>query len=700
MSATGRARRTVFGALRRAVAPPPVVRVSEWAGEFRYVAGDASTRPGRWDNDLTPYLVDVMNALSFDDPCREVVFKKSAQLGASEVGLNWLGSIIHRTPMATLVALPKHGAVGEFGEDKLDKMIQATPEVRRRVAARTRGSAKASTTRVKRFRGGSIRLVNAASSADLQSKSVRALFCDEVTEYPPDVKGMGDPVAALRQRTEGYARERKIFFVSTPGLKGACRISAMYEASDKGLFYVPCPHCSHYQPLRWANMKWRRKQAPYGAYMVCQANGCIIEPTEKRGMLRRGAWVRRYDGGEGDPPPPEHFPAEEFDRWRARRNPHLARGFHAWRAYSPFSGWDDIVREYLDSKGDPQGEKQFTLKVLAEEYEQVHDLPAHQVLHQRREDLPVRRLPPWCLFLTGATDVQDNRLEWAVYGWDRHFAPTWIDGGVLIGDAGGDEVWTAQAGLLRRSWADAWGRPVVPEAWGIDTGGHHTHRVYRFVRPYAHQDRPKVMALKGMPNWGRPPIGSPSVQVVNFQGRKVGEVQLWPVGTWDLKAAVSRCLRLTEQGPDGAGIWPAGAARFPMGCDLAFFEQLTAEACVERRVGGRHGRVLREWVRLQGRPNEQLDLKVYAMALAHHVTEGFTPAMWDALAHRRQGPAAEVQPDMAHLWSSSLAAEAQVPEPGTAPEPETETRAVAPHVAARGMAFTGRRLMGTGRSLR
>ncbi len=689
-----RARRAVFRALRRAMAPAPRVRVSEWASEHRWVAGEASSRPGRWSNELTPYLVEVMDALSFTDPAREVVFKKSAQIGASEVGLNWVGSIIHRTPMPVLVALPKHAAMSEYSEDKLEKMVSATPEVRRRVAVRKTRSRKASSTRVKRFPGGSIRLVNAASSADMQSKSVRALLCEEVTEYEADVKGLGDPVSALRQRTEGYARERKIYFVSTPGIKGACRISALYETSDKAQYYVPCPGCGHHQVLAWSQMKWRRDRAPFGAYMVCAAHGCIIEQADKRGMVAAGCWIRTYDGGEGDPPPPAHFAPEDLARWQARCDPHRAKGFWIWRAYSPFSGWDDIVREWIEAKGDPQAEKQFTLKVLGLEYEEQHDVPAHQVLHARREDLPAGRVPPWCLLLTAAVDVQGDRLEWASYGFDRHLAPTLVERDVILGDTQGDEVWDLLAARMRKGWHDAWGREILPEAWGVDSG-FVSHRVYRFVRPYAEQRRPAVMALDGRPGWGLPPIGAFSIRDVNFDGRKIGAVRLWPVGTWDVKAAVARALRLTEQGPDASGAWPKGAARFPWSCDPGFFEQLTAEACIERGIG-RGGRVRREWIRLPNRPNEQFDLLVYATALAAHVTAGFTAAMWDALAAQRQGPPEALQPDMADLWSPPLKAE--VSAAAAAPPPPAPVPA--PHIAAASRMPAGRRLVGSGRSLR
>ncbi len=58
----------------------------------------ASAEPGPWRTSRTPYLKDVMDALSAVHPARRVVFMKGAQVGATESGNNWLGYIMHHVP--------------------------------------------------------------------------------------------------------------------------------------------------------------------------------------------------------------------------------------------------------------------------------------------------------------------------------------------------------------------------------------------------------------------------------------------------------------------------------------------------------------------------------------------------------------------------------------------------------------------------
>jgi len=62
----------------------------------------AAAQPGPWRNSRTPYLKDVMDALSAAHPARRVVFKTGAQVGATESGNNWLGYIMHYVPAPVL----------------------------------------------------------------------------------------------------------------------------------------------------------------------------------------------------------------------------------------------------------------------------------------------------------------------------------------------------------------------------------------------------------------------------------------------------------------------------------------------------------------------------------------------------------------------------------------------------------------------
>lgn len=78
--------------------PPPQLTVSAWAEQHRILGSRASSEPGPWRTSRTPYLRDVMDALSAVHPARRIVFMKGPRVGASEGGNNWLGYILHHVP--------------------------------------------------------------------------------------------------------------------------------------------------------------------------------------------------------------------------------------------------------------------------------------------------------------------------------------------------------------------------------------------------------------------------------------------------------------------------------------------------------------------------------------------------------------------------------------------------------------------------
>ncbi|MBX9725806.1 MAG: phage terminase large subunit family protein, partial [Rickettsiales bacterium] len=44
-------------------APPPNLKISQWADQFRQLSSEASAEPGRWITDRAPYQRDIMDAL-------------------------------------------------------------------------------------------------------------------------------------------------------------------------------------------------------------------------------------------------------------------------------------------------------------------------------------------------------------------------------------------------------------------------------------------------------------------------------------------------------------------------------------------------------------------------------------------------------------------------------------------------------------
>jgi phage terminase large subunit GpA-like protein len=625
----------VSRAWARGIASPPRRSVSEWADAQRILGAEEGPRPGPWRTSVTPYLAAPMAAMSLHHPARRVAILAGAQSAKTQALLNFVGQIMAETPTTVLWVLPSIDEAKNFNRDKLQPLIENTPAVRRNVMDEISRDETGSTIMRKKFPGGVLELTGANSSKGLQSRTRRVIIMDEVAEFPAEAGSRGDPVGQAEARTIAHTGEEKIVLVSTPGLEdgdpgpnGRCRITQEWEAGSRGKFLLACPHCDTRQEPQIEQLRWTAGE-PDTARWFCESCGVETGEPQFRAALAAGDYEHER---------PELEASRPSYRWNC--------------LHSPFLDFATVARKAEEAQADPGKAKTFAQQWLARAYRPAVDVPKPDVLHQRRESRPGGRIPPGVLYLMGATDVQANRLEWAVYGFDRGMGQYAIDGGIIIGDTNLPGVWDEHDALLDRTWPDAWGRDVQPTCWGLDSG-FRTQAVYRYVRRHSSRRTPRAMALDGRPRWGLPAIGSARKQDVDFEGRKIGEVELWPVGTWDLKSEVATALKLTETGPQN-GAWPPGAMRFHADLDIAFFQSLTAEACIASVRGGRQ---TTEWRKLG--PNEQFDLAVYTRALARHASDRLTEGDWAALTAERLGAPEAAQADMAALWQPDLKALAQ-----------------------------------------
>jgi len=643
------------------IRPDPRRSLAEWAEAERIVSEGGYQGP--WRHRLTPYLVEPMEYAGLSCRTPEVSISGGAQIGKTQVGVNLAGQCLTETPVQAMVMLPSLTSLRQYNRDKLDRMIQATPALDRAVADVTERSSAGSTTAVKRgARGSQVELVTASSSKDLQSRSVAVLIMEEVSEYAKDVGGRGSPIDQGEARTLSFRKRRyKHLKISTPGVKGDCAITAAVESGSNGRYQVPCPHCLALQALTFAQLTWKKGE-PATAVYTCVHCKAPIDERHKAWMLdpANGArWVHEH---------PE------------RLGQHAS--FSVSALYSNMLPWTEVAKQAEAAEADPSKLKTFSQQVLGEPWDEAFDLPKAEVLLLRRDSWKRGQIPPGVLFLMGATDVQGNRLVWAVWGFDRHFGQWLIDWGVLPGDATQPHVWQDHDALLKRRWTDAWGKDMAPESWGIDSS-YLTSHVYAYARRHATDREPKVRALDGRPGWKKLPLGTPFVRPVDWNGAKIGEALVYPVGTWDMKSEIAAALRLTEQGPGPEG-WPHGALRFNEIADRGWIEELLAERFVANPKTGELS-----WVRVAAR-NEAWDLAVYCRAQARHTTAEFTERHWDNLSASRQGPPEAAQPDLAALWAPDLKQKAEA---AAAARPPV---AVPPHVSGRGV---GRSVVGTGRRL-
>lgn len=652
------ARRWTYGLLAAAFSPPSPLDVAAWAEDHRIISADSgSPHPGKWRHARTPYLVEIMEVGSPTHPCSEYVVKKSAQTGATEAGLNVVAGVVDVAPAPMIYLLPTREMAGIFDKQKLDPLISANARLRHKIRRERESGRSNSTTTFKRFAGGYLVTANAYAASQLQMYSAKYAFCDEVSQYPGEAGSDGDPVEQIRARLTAYERVGyKLALYSTPSLVGHCRIEAAWQASDKRLFYVPCPHCGMFQPLEFKRFRWESDVEPYRPYFECAAHGCVIEHKDLDRMIlalapgeeHRGIgrlWIKTYEDEHdptGNPAPPVAIAPEDFPRWRARRSGPRSPGFHVWQAMSRFSTWASIVRGYVNARDNTAKLKSYTQRVLGEPFAEEHATPDDEKLFLMRGDRPIGTIPPGYPVLSGAVDVQGDRLEWAVYAWGAQRRSALVDKGVIAGDTGTPEPWAKLDGVLRKLWPGPSGRKWGVEGWFIDAG-HHSNVVYHFCHGRGGATgRPFVLPIMGSGESGPKARLAPLVSTARpvdyeWNGKPAPRgLERRDLGTWPLKEELYTGLRQTLRGVGEDGQPREGAIAFCRECDAEFFKQITNEALIQTE--DRQGRQKPYWKKLG--PNEQLDLWCYSRALVEMLrlyTE-LTPADWTELAAQREAP--------------------------------------------------------------
>jgi phage terminase large subunit GpA-like protein len=284
-------------AWRDGLKPDPLLTVSQWADQYRVLSQRASSEPGRWRTERTPYLKEIMDCLSPGSPVQRVALMKGAQIGGTECGNCWIGYVIHQAPGPMMAVAPTVELAKRNSKQRIDPLIEESEVLRERVKDR-RSRDSGNTVLSKEFPGGVLILTGANSAVGLRSMPARYLFLDEVDGYPGDVEGEGDPILLAERRSATFQR-RKILLVSTPKTKSLSRIQREYEQSDQRRFFVPCPHCDEHQTLELANLRWPEGR-PREAEYACIHCGTLIGERHKTWMLEHGEWRPTVSGEEAD----------------------------------------------------------------------------------------------------------------------------------------------------------------------------------------------------------------------------------------------------------------------------------------------------------------------------------------------------------------------------------------------------------------
>ena len=562
----------LFRDLAKAVSPPPVLTVSQWADRYRRLSPESAAEPGQWNTDRAPYQREIMD--SVNDPLVEhIVIMSSAQVGKTELILNIVGYYIDYDPAPMLIVQPTLKPMAEdFSKDRLAPMIRDTPTISGKVHdVKSRNSGN--TILHKTFPGGHVTIAGANSASSLASRPVRIVLMDETDRYPASAGTEGNPIKLAEKRTTAFWNKKKIK-VSTPTIKGSSQIEKEYQSGTMEEWCVPCPCCGKYQPYEWGRVHFS------DVTMECKYCGEHISEFDwKQG---EGKWIAAH---------PE----------RRRK-----RSFHLNELASPWTHWDSIIAEWKEAQkeykenGDVEKLKTFINTVLGETWEPRGKGADDDSLLARRERYEAE-IPEGVLLLTASVDVQDDRFEIEVCGWGRGFESWGVKYEKLYGDLDKEETWDRLEAWLDREFYFASGSSLLIALTCIDTGGHKTTECYKFLKRMEKKGK-RIYGIKG---FGRESQGIPLIHKLSTNNEY--NVKVFILGVDSGKEIVVSRLSTVDEGP--------GYCHFPINADRGYSETVIKGLNSEQRVTEvKDGRAIVKWKKKSGTRNEPLDLRVYNTA--------------------------------------------------------------------------------------
>lgn len=591
---------------RHGLKPLPKTSVSEWADTYRYLSAGVSSEPGKWRTERAEYQRAIMDA--FTEPgVHRVVVKSAAQIGKSDIMNNVIGRFAHLDPASIMMIQPTVDMAQDYSKSRIAPMIRDTPVLSSLFYDVKRAGDKTAKTRdgnntilSKFFPGGRLVMCGANSPAGLASRPVRILLADEVDRFPESAGNEGDPVDLASKRMTTFWNYVMGLF-STPTIEGDSRIEIEYNAGTQEEWQHQCPNCSEWHLIRYLDMitnaeehrdkSGRRQVIVHGVKWRCP--DCGFEFTEQQMRNAKQMYVARN-------------PKALFNG---------IRSFFINAFTSPWIGWNDIMREWMEAKGNPEREMVVVNTRFGESYHEQGAFEDETIFLRRREAYGAE-LPDGVLLLTAAVDTQDNRLEYEVCGWGAGEESWGIRKGIILGQPDWESTWSELDKILEHVYRFKNGTGLKIVRTFIDSGGHYTGHVYRYCEKNFIKQR---FAIKGYSN--RPGIPL-NYKIGKASGTKIPLVIL---GVDDGKQQVMNRLAIKSPG--------AQYMHFPLdedqeglqnrGYDEIYFKGIMSERKVKIR---RYGSIREIWQPTKGVRNEPLDLRVYNLGCMLSVNP-----QWDEL---------------------------------------------------------------------
>lgn len=574
--------------------------ISEYAQENRIMPA-GTPRPGPWDNDYTPYLVEPMDNMGPRSPIQRTVIMKAAQIGFTALAENVICYYMGEVPADILLVSATDDLLKRWAARRMEPAIDSYG-LRSHIYAQaeTRHSKRSGDKILsKEYQGCMLDMASAQAPGSLRSTDKRILIRDEIDGAPPNLRtGEGNFLEVSYARTNAWGSRRKVLDFSTPKTYSDSLIWEIYQEGDQRKFLVACPFCKKHQELVMGNEKSAHGlKASFKAgtleevFYICENCHDVIREHYKAELLMSGYWEPT-----------------------AKANSSTIRSYHLSSLYAPVGmlEWEEIFRKYLKAQENPDGMRSFVNLYLGKPFRETGSRPKLETVIECKGSYKRGTVPDGVLFLTAGIDVQRGssrdeknpaRLEMEVCGHGPGFRTYSIlyrrfEGAIEDPSGGAWELLNEFARETEFAFTRKDGRRFPVSLIFIDSGdGMFTDVVYRFTQGWQSTFPSKgFSALRKNKKEKGDELGFSNFK--RYRSVKVGEdITLYEISTNYYKTHLYNNLKIPRQDLDPQ---KPGFCDFPVDYDENYFRMLTAE---ERRSDG-------SFHQPQGRRNEALDCRV------------------------------------------------------------------------------------------
>lgn len=426
--------------------PSASLSTTEWAEtEPRKVIGPTGEEVA-WRRELTPYIPGIQDACDLAG-VKCVAVSGNARSTKTTAFENRVMKMWSRGPVTNLLWLMQSDeALTDYIDERGEWMLLNHEKVAEKIDWTERRN-----SRTRKRIGKSLALWRVATKRLLVAKAAPMIVADEIDSYAKAVRKALRTLIRNRQREYGSGSLAMV--CSHPDAGPNDGINLFLSDSLLHLWMWRCPSCGGRSTpsekaasVGFPRMTWNvpellgmadrmeRKDLldmiEREAVLICPHDGCgyeISDDDERRKMSATGCWVQ----------PHQHF--DENDRLVGDAKIASTMGFVIHAFQTPFISLGEVAREWasakltFDTTGDDTDLREATSKTLGETYEgaseetKVDDwktVKARLTSRYERRTVPSlwdeakRRVLDGPLFLTAFVDVQGNRFEVRVIGWD------------------------------------------------------------------------------------------------------------------------------------------------------------------------------------------------------------------------------------------------------------------------------------------